>query len=117
MAYLEMMAAAVKTASREAYAEHARGMMRIFRDHGALRCVELWGDDVPHGTLTDFHRAVQAQPDETVVTGWIEWPDKATRDAGVTAVNADPRMQAALQSMPFDGKRLIHGGFAPLVEV
>lgn len=116
MAYFEMMVAAVPTTARDAYAEHARSMMRIFRDHGALRCVELWGDDVPHGTLTDYYRAVQARPDETVVAGWIEWPDRATRDAGVTAVNADPRMQAAFGAMPFDGRRMIYGGFAPLVE-
>ena len=79
--------------------------------------LECWGDDVPVGKLTDFRRAVQATMDETVVFSWIEWPDKATRDAGMKRVMEDPRMDPKTNPMPFDGKRMIYGGFAPIVDL
>ena len=75
---------------------------------GATRC--------PQGKLTDMRMAVQAQPDETVVFSWIEWPSKAVRDAGMEKVMADPRLQPDVNPMPFDGKRMIYGGFVPLVD-
>jgi len=78
--------------------------------------VEGWGDDVPHGTLTDFYRAVAATEGETVVFSWIEWPDKETRDAGMKKVMEDPRMQPGAEPMPFDGKRLVFGGFNCLLD-
>jgi uncharacterized protein YbaA (DUF1428 family) len=102
--------------SAEAYRDFAAKAAPIFKDHGATRVVEGWGDDVPHGTLTDFHRAVAATEGETVVFSWIEWPDKATRDAGMKKVMEDPRMQPGAEPMPFDGKRLIFGGFACLLD-
>jgi uncharacterized protein YbaA (DUF1428 family) len=80
---------------------------------GALRVVEGWGDDVPKGEVTDFHRAVQAKDDETVVFSWIEWPDKSTRDAAMAKMRENPRMTG--EPMPFDGKRMIFGGFVPVV--
>ena len=76
--------------------------------------VECWGDDVPDGKVTDFRRAVQAEDGETVVFSWIEWPSKAVRDAGMAKLMADPRMQS--NDMPFDGKRMIYGGFATLFD-
>ena len=83
------------------------------------RVVECWGDDVPDGKVTDFRKAVQAGDDETVVFSWIEWPDKATRDAGMARMmdpdNRDPRMDMEKNPMPFDGKRMIFGGFVPVV--
>ena len=82
----------------------------------APRVVECWGDDVPHGKQTDFHRAVAARADEVAVFSWIEWPDKATRDAGMKKMMEDPRMDPN-NPMPFDGKRLIYGGFEPIVEL
>lgn len=78
--------------------------------------MECWGDDLPDGKLTDFRRAVQAKDDEAVVFSWIEWPDKATRDAGMKKFMQDPRMDSAIE-MPFDGKRMIFGGFTPVVSV
>lgn len=78
--------------------------------------LECWGDDVPHGKQTDFYRAVEARDDEAVLFSWIEWPDKATRDAGMKNVMEDPRMDPN-NPMPFDGKRLIYGGFAPVLEI
>jgi uncharacterized protein YbaA (DUF1428 family) len=77
--------------------------------------VECWGDDVAHGKQTDFYRAVEASADETVVFSWIEWPDKATRDAGMQKMMDDPRMDPENNPMPFDGRRMIYGGFVPVV--
>ena len=90
---------------------------KIFVEYGATRVLECWGDDVPDGKQTDFRRAVQAKDDEVVVFSWIEWPDKATRDAGMKKAMDDPRMKPEANPMPFDGMRLIYGGFAPVVEV
>lgn len=114
MSYIDGMIAAVPTARKEEYIAHARATGAIFKEHGALSCTEAWGDDVPAGKLTDFPRAVQATADETVVFSWITWPDKATRDAGWGKIMQDERMMSI--PMPFDGKRLIHGGFAQLLE-
>ena len=84
---------------------------------GATRVVECWGDDVPDGKLTDFRRAVQAKEDETVVFSWIEWPDKATRDAGMEKIDEGPAHGEGAGDMPFDGKRMIFGGFVPVVSL
>ena len=78
--------------------------------------VECWGDDVPRGKLTDMYMAVKAEPDETVCFSWIEWPSKAARDEGMAKIMADPRMQPDANPMPFDGKRIIFGGFVPLLD-
>lgn len=117
MTYIDGFVIAVPTANKEAFREHANVGDPIFLELGATRVVECWGDDVPEGTVTDFHRAVQATEDETVVFSWIEWPDKATRDAAMPKLMEDPRMQPDVNPMPFDGKRMIFGGFTPLVEL
>jgi len=117
MTYVDGFLAAVPTANREKFIAHARQGDPIFIEYGALRVIECWGDDVPHGQQTDFFRAVQATAEETVLFSWIEWPDKATRDAGMKKVMEDPRMDPAVNPMPFDGKRLIYGGFVPLLEL
>ena len=114
MAYVDGFLAAVPTANRQKYIQHASTGDPLFVEFGATRVVECWGDDIPDGTLTDFRKAVQAKDDETVVFSWIEWPDKATRDAGMKKMFEDPRM--ADNPMPYDGKRLIYGGFVPLME-
>ena len=117
MSYVDGFIAAVPTANKEKFLAHARTGDAVFIEFGALRVVECWGDDVSHGQLTDFFRAVQAKDDETVVFSWIEWPDKATRDAGMQKMMDDPRMDPARNPIPFDGKRLIYGGFVPLLEL
>jgi uncharacterized protein YbaA (DUF1428 family) len=93
----------------------------VFIEMGALRVLECWGEDVPDGETTDFRKAVKANSDESVVFSWIEWPDKATRDAAMAKMMdpgfVDPRMDPAKNPMPFDGKRLIFGGFAPVVNI
>jgi uncharacterized protein YbaA (DUF1428 family) len=116
MSYIDGFVIAVPNANREKFIKHARTFDALFVEFGATRVVECWGDDVPDGKLTDFRRAVQATPDETVVFSWMEWPDKATRDAGMEKFMKDPRMEAAADC-PFDGKRMIFGGFKAVVSL
>lgn len=121
MSYIDGFVIAVPTANKQKFIEHAKLGDSVFIDFGATRVIECWGDDVPDGKVTDFRKAVQAKDDETVVFSWIEWPDKQTRDAGMKKMMSDDfkdeRMDPKKNPMPFDGKRLIYGGFAPLVEV
>jgi uncharacterized protein YbaA (DUF1428 family) len=112
MNYVDGFVAAVPNANQQAYLEHAKLAAGLFKEYGALQVVECWGDDVPDGKITSFPMAVQRKPDETVVFAWISWPSKAVRDAGMKKMSEDPRMQ---QAMPFDGKRLIYGGFTVLL--
>ncbi|MDH7973504.1 DUF1428 domain-containing protein [Sphingomonas sp. AR_OL41] len=117
MTYIDGFLAPVRAGTtREAYADFAEKAAPIFREHGATRVVEGWGDDIPDGKVTDFRRAVLATEGETVVFSWIEWPDKVTREAGMKKVMEDPRMQPGAEAMPFDGKRLIFGGFTAIVD-
>ncbi len=117
MSYIDGFVLAVPTANKNKFIAQANDSDGLFVENGATRVLECWGDDVPTGKLTDFRRAVQARDDETVVFSWIEWPDKPTRDAGMAKVMNDPRMNMDASAMPFDGKRLIFGGFTPIVEV
>lgn len=113
--YVDGFVAAVPTANKEAYLAHAKAAWPLFKRSGAVRMVEGWGDDVPDGTLTSFPMAVKKQDDETVVFSWVLWPDKATRDAGWQAIMGDESMKS--MAMPFDGKRMIYGGFSPILDV
>jgi len=119
MTYVDGFVIAVPTANKQQFIEHATHADSIFLEMGALRVIECWGDDVPQGKSTDFRLAVKAEDQESVVFSWIEWPDKATRDAGMAKMmdpnNTDPRMDPAKNPMPFDGNRMIYGGFAPVV--
>ena len=116
MSYYQGFVAAVPTDRRDAFVAHAaEAWDAIFKPLGALAQIETWGDDVPDGEVTSFPMAVKAQPGETVVFSWIEWPDKATCDAAVATMMSsdfDPGMAA---EMPFDGKRMIFGGFEPVL--
>jgi len=116
MTYFDAYVAAVPTANREAYRKAAEISSAIFRDHGARAVTECWGDDVPEGKLTSFPKAVQCKPDETVVFGFIVWPSRAARDEGIKNAFADPRMDPKTNPMPFDGARMIHGGFESIIE-
>ena len=117
MAYIDGFVIAVPTANKQKFIDHSNKGDSVFMEFGATRVLECWGDDVPAGKQTDFLRAVQAKDDETVVFSWIEWPDKATRDTGMEKVMKDPRMNPETNPMPFDGKRMIYGGFTPVVEL
>ena len=117
MAYVDGFVLAVPADKKEIYRKHAAEAAPLFKEFGATRMVECWGDDVPDGTLTDFRRAVQAKDDEVVVFSWIEYPSKDVRDAANEKIMTDPRMKAMGEQMPFDGKRMIFGGFAPILDV
>ncbi len=113
MSYVNGMVAAVPTANKDAYFKMCKVMSGIFKRHGAIQAVDCWGDDVPDGEVTSLPMAVKCKPDETGAFAWIIWPDKATAEAGMQAAMADPEMSLAGE-MPFDGKRLIYGGFETL---
>ena len=115
MAYVDGFVMAVPAANKQKFIDHANQGDAFFIEFGATRVVECWADDVPAGKVTDFFRSVQCKDDEVVVFSWIEWPDKATRDAGMEKMMSDPRMDPAVNPMPFDGKRMIFGGFTPVV--
>ena len=120
MSYIDGFVIAVPEQRRQDFIDHARQFDAVFLEYGATRVVEAWGDDVPDGKLTDFRRAVQATSGESVVFSWVEWPDKATRDDGMKRMMADPRMDPDNKDnppMPFDGKRMIFGGFQPVLEL
>jgi uncharacterized protein YbaA (DUF1428 family) len=111
MSYIDGFLIAVPTANKQKFIDHATLGDSAFIDHGATRVVECWGTDVPKGKTTDFQRAVAAQDGETVVFSWIEWPDKASRDAVMGQMEeisrGDERLNPAKNPMPFDGKRLV----------
>ena len=116
MSYVDGFVAAVPTANRDTYLKHAKAAAAVFKEYGAQEVVECWGDDVPEGKLTSFPMAVQRKEDETVIFSWITWPDRATRDQGMKKAMADPRLQPETNPMPFDGKRLIYGGFEVILK-
>ncbi len=116
MTYVDGFIVAVPKANREAYIRHAAEAAPIFLEMGVTRHVEAWASDIPDGKVTDFRKAVQATEDEDVVFAWFEYPDRATRDAVGQKMMSDPRMEQMGQSMPFDGKRMIYGGFATLLD-
>ena len=115
MSYIDGFVIPVPAANKEAYRRMAEMAAAVFKEHGATRIVECWGDDVPDGKVTDFRRAVKAEPGENVVFSWIAWPSKAVRDAGMKRVMEDARMRPG-PDMPFDGRRLIFGGFETLFD-
>jgi uncharacterized protein YbaA (DUF1428 family) len=115
MSYVEGFVIPVPQTKKQAYREMAAKVAPIFKEYGATRVVECWGDDVPDGKVTDFKGAVKAQPGETIVFSWIVWPTKEVRDAGNKKLMDDPRMKMT-SDMPFDGQRMIMGGFQVLLD-
>ena len=117
MSYIQGYVTPVSTNAREAYLAHAQVAAAVFLELGASQVVDCWGDDVPHGEVTDFYRAVDARPDETIVFGWMRWPSKGAAEQAMTTAMTDPRLSPETNPMPFDGRRMIFGGFAPLLEL
>jgi len=121
MSYIDGFVTAVPKDNKEKFIRHAQTADAAFKEFGATRIVECWEDDVPDGKITDFRSAVKAEKNESVVFSWVEWPDKASRDAGMkkmmSAMKTDPRLNPEQNPMPFDGMRLIFGGFTPVVEL
>lgn len=116
MSYFDGFVLPVPASNKQAYLDHATQVAPLFREFGVARCVDAWEDDVPDGKLTDFRRAVDARKDEVVVFGWFEHPSREARDAAGARMMSDPRMEAMGAAMPFDGKRMIFGGFEPLLD-
>ena len=115
MSYIDGFVVPVPSGNKDAYLELAAKAAVIFKDHGAIRVVECWEDDVPAGKVTDFRGAVKAEEGEAIVFSWIEWPSKEVRDAGMKKAMEDPRMQHPVD-MPFSGQRMIFGGFTPILD-
>ena len=115
MTYYSGFVAAVPTANKQAYIDHARASWPMFKKRGARRMVECWAEDVPHGKHTDFYRATQATDDETPIFSWIEWPDRATCDDAARKMEADMK-DMEFPDMPFDGKRMFWGGFTQILD-
>jgi uncharacterized protein YbaA (DUF1428 family) len=112
--YIEGFVIPVPAGKKEDYRRMASTVAPIFKEWGATRIVECWGDDVPEGKVTDFKRAVQAEADENVVFSWIVWPSKSVRDEAQKKMKDDTRMK--FPEMPFDGQRMIFGGFEILLD-
>lgn len=115
MSYIQGFLIAVPESNKQAYRELSVMSAPIFKEYGATRIMECWGDSVPDGKVTDFKRAVKATEDEIVVFSWIEWPNKEVYEAAVSKMESDERWQQ-MPEMPFDGKRLMWGGFEPIFE-
>jgi uncharacterized protein YbaA (DUF1428 family) len=116
MSYVEGFVLAVPTDKKDEYLSHAVAAVPIFKDFGVTRHVEAWGEDVPDGKVTDFKGAVQAKEGESIVFSWFEYPSKAVRDSANERMMSDPRMKEMGESMPFDGRRMIVSGFAPMLD-
>ena len=116
MAYIDGFVAAVPNDNKEVYIKHSREAAATFKEHGALKLVECWGDDVPGGEVTSFPMAVKCKPDETVVFSWILWPSKQARNEGMKKAMEDPRLHPENNPMPFDGQRMIYAGFEIIVD-
>ena len=120
MAYFEGFVIPVPKANKDKFIAHARLSDQVFMENGAIAIHECWGEDVPHGKVTDFYGAVDAKDDETIVFSWIEWPDKASSQAMQAKMEefskTDPRWDMEKNPPPFDGKRMIYGGFEPIFE-
>lgn len=121
MSYIDGFVIAVPKANKEKFIKHATMADELFTEAGALRVVECWQDDVPRGKVTDFYGAVKAADDEAVCFSFVEWPDKETRNSAMTRLHEtmqnDPRMDPDKNPMPFDGSRLIFGGFEVVVDL
>ena len=115
MSYVDGTLCAVPNDNKAAYIAHAEAAAVLFKRHGALEMKECWGVDVPEGVTNSMHTAVMRKPDETIVFSWITWPSREKRDAAWEAIQNDPEM--AGMDMPFDGSRLIFGGFEIIVDV
>ena len=116
MDYVDGFIAAVPTKNKDIYIKHARDAALAFKEHGAIRLVECWEEDVPEGETTSFSMAVKREAGESIVFSWIVWPSREARDAGMEKLMNDPRMSDDQNPMPFDGKRMIFGGFDMIMD-
>lgn len=115
MSYFDGFVLPIPTSRKEEYRQFALAALPLFREFGATRMVEAWGDDVPDGKLTDFRKTVLAEEGETVVFSWVDYGDKQIRNEAARKMMEDPRMEN-MGDMPFDGKRMIYAGFQPEID-
>lgn len=116
MNYVDGVILAVPLVNKAAYVKYAEFYSTLFKEYGALRVVDCWGDDVPDGKLTSFPMAVKKEEGEAVVFSWVEWTSREARDAAWKKLMDDPRMKPDAYPMPFDGKKMIYGGFQIIAE-
>lgn len=116
MSYIDMFVAPISPDKKEEFIAFSKKAHAFIMSCGAVSIMDAWDDDVPEGDMTSFRKAVNAEADEVITAGWIVWPDKATRDAGMQKMMSDDAMADGTTPMPFDGKRMIFGGFVPVVE-
>jgi uncharacterized protein YbaA (DUF1428 family) len=109
MTYATGFLTPVKIEDKERYIASAVKAWPLFKGYGAIKHVETWGADVPDGKVTSFPMAVKLEPGEVVVFSWLLWPDRATADNAWAKMQEDPAF--ADMDMPFDGKRMMWGGF------
>jgi uncharacterized protein YbaA (DUF1428 family) len=117
MSYVDFFCLPLPKGKEAEYKKAAETFASVMKEQGLLSYVEAVADDVPHGKVTDFYRAVDAQDSETVVASYCTWPDKSTRDKAWEVAMKDPRLEEQSKNMVFDGKRMFWGGFKPLVEI
>ena len=117
MSYVDGFLFAVKPENKEAFVDYANRADSLIE--GCTRIVYAWEDDLQEGQVTDFRKAVQANDDEAVVFCWVEWPDKATRSKGheIMAKKMEADANLSTEVPPFDGMRMIFGGFETLIDV
>lgn len=114
MSYIDGCILAVPTDNKDQYLAFTKTMHEIFAEYGATSMMDAWANDVPDGEQTSFPMAVQLKPGESVVFSWIVWPSKSVRDEAWQKMQSDPRMAPDVMPMPFDGSRMIFGGFDAL---
>ena len=111
--YVQGFLLAVPEDRKDAYTQMAKDAWAKFAEYGALETVEAWEDNVTDGKVTDFRIATKAKDGERIVFSWIVWPDRATCDAAAEKMMNDPDFEA-MGEMPFDGMRMMWGGFEPI---
>ncbi|MEM5473329.1 DUF1428 domain-containing protein [Hoeflea sp. AS60] len=117
MAYVSGFMGSVPSERKQDYLDMATAAAEVFKEHGATRVVETWGDEVPDGKVTSMPMAVQAKEGEIVIFSWVWWPDKATYKSGMEKVMQDKRMDYDPATLPFDMKRMIYGGFDVILDL
>ena len=115
MGYIDGFVLAVPKDNKELYIKHAVDAARVFKEYGALSLTDCWGDEVPDGDVTSFPLAVKCEENEVVCFSWVTWPSKEVRNEGMEKAMEDPRLSPEINPMPFDGKRMIFGGFNIIV--
>lgn len=116
MNYVDGFVCAVPTAKREEFIKHAATSVEALKEYGALQVVYCWGDNIPEGKTTSFPMAVKCQADETVAFSWIVWPSSQVRNEAFAKMRGDSRLNPEKNPIPFDGKRIIYGGFEVILE-